>query len=107
MPVKTKQTKTRFAHEGEAIYLTGSENSKNEIVPFRIMKANGVMEVIGLRLDTPYVVGGKDVNGKVIPDWVYEKFLTSDYNNNRKKSQGELRADENSREEPVLDTTLN
>lgn len=99
--------KKKLRYLGKNIFLVGSEDSGNAIITFQHMYPDGSLETIGLRLNTPYVVGGRDVNGAKIKDWVYESFLTCDFNNNRVKTDGELRSEENAKDEPSLDITLN
>lgn len=104
---KPQKSPVKLVYEGRDIYLTGSEESKNEIVVFSHTFMDGSTETIGLRLDTHYKVGGVDVNGKLIKDWVYDRFTTSDLNNNRVKSETEKRADSHSAEgEQTLDISL-
>ena len=99
-------TKKKLRYIGKDIFLVGSEDSGNAIITFRHMYPDGSLETVGLRLNTPYQVGGKDVNGTVIKDWVYNSFLTCDYNNNRVKSKAELRSEKNATEEGNCDMAI-
>lgn len=109
MPTKKEEEKpaVTLVYGGCDIYLTGSEESRNEIIVFSHTFMDGTSETIGLRLDKHYTVGGKDENGKIIKDWVYDRFMTSDLNQNRKKTRGELKAEKNSDDENLtLDMSL-
>ena len=91
---------------GKDIFLSGKDDMRNEIIVFQHTYQDGSMETIGLRLNTPYKVGGKDVNGKIIKDWVYESYLTCDFNNTRKLSNAEVKAEENGGDESPCDISL-
>lgn len=107
MPVKEKKPAVELVYQGKTIYLAGSEETKNEIIVWQHTYQDGSSENVALRLDKPYQVGDKDEVGTIIKDWVYDTYLTCDFNNNRKKSRAELKADENSKDEPSLDISLN
>lgn len=109
MPEKTEKKKeaVKLEYEGKSFYLVGSEETKDEIITWGHTYQDGSHETIALRLDTPYQVGGKDACGTLIKDWVYDTYLTSDFNGNRKKSRFEEKADGNNGEDPTLDATLN
>lgn len=108
MPAKQpKSEPAKLVYEGRTIYLTGSDETKNEIISWQHTYMDGSRETIALRLDKAYRVGEKDELGTIIKDWVYDTYLTCDFNNNRVKSRSELKADENSKDEPSLDITLN
>ena len=92
---KTNKQPATLEYLGQDIILTGGDDSKNEIFTLSHTYQDGSSETIGLRLDVPYKVGGKDVNGMVIKDWVYEAYLRSDLNRNRVKSVQERESDGN------------
>ena len=107
MPKENKKPPVKLVYEGRDIYLTGSEDSRNEIVTFSHTFMDGSSETIGLRLDKHYKVGGVDENGTIIKDWVYDRFSTSDMNNNRLKSETEKRAESHSEtDKQTLDMSL-
>lgn len=79
-------------HQGKYIHLTGNPNQK-DAVPFQHTNQHGETETIALKLNQTYQVGGLDENGKVIDDWVYDLFLTCDYNSSREKSKAEKKSE--------------
>ena len=89
---KPIEEKPKFVHEGRSIFLVGKAG-ENGIVPFQHMFGDGHSETVGLRLNTAYVVGGKDAAGNTIKDWVYESFALSEYNNMRVKTNAEKELD--------------
>ena len=80
-------------YEGQTITLTGNPGDRG-LITFGRVEPNGISHHVGLELNKSYRVGELDENGKVIEDWVYEAFLDSDYNYNRKKSKAEVRRDQ-------------
>lgn len=102
---KEKKEPAKLVYLGKDIYLAGPEGTTKEIVDVSHIYQDGTSETIGLRFNTPYQVGGKDANGRIIKDWVYEYYLTSDYNNTRKKSRVEIESEANMGTSP-LDLSL-
>lgn len=96
-----KENKPALKHEGKSIFLVGKAG-ENGIVPFQHMFGDGHSETVGLRLNTAYVVGGKDEHGNVIGDWVYDSFMLSEYNNLRVKSKAEQELEEHIVERGVV-----
>lgn len=81
-------------YQGKQIVLSGKPGQKG-IIPFQRTEEDGTTVTIGLQINKVYEVGGLDENGVVIEDWVYERYLTNDMNNNRMKSRAEERSDKN------------
>lgn len=89
----TTSQELTFKHKGKPIFLVGKPGDKT-IWTTQHMFGDGSSMTIGLRMNTNYVVGGQDANGQIIPDFVYENFLLSEFNNSREKSKVEERLEE-------------
>ena len=101
MPKEEKAKGHKLIYKGASIFLVGPDDHKGAVIPFSHTFQDGTTQTVYLETDKVYAVGGKDLKGTVIEDWVYESYKTSDLNRNRVKSEQEIESDGNDTKDGV------